>query len=62
MRSRANALPAADGCAADAYGDSFGANESTAHRRTNHRTADTHRGACYGYKPTANHGAADGGS
>ena len=43
-------------CAADAYRYSFSANQSTAHRRTNHRVV------CHGYKPIANHGASDGGS
>jgi hypothetical protein len=61
LQVRADAHITADRCATDAYRDSCGANESTAHRRTNHRTADTHRVACYGYKPTTNHRATDGG-
>jgi hypothetical protein len=61
LHVRANAHITAD-CAADAYRDGFGANQCTANRRTCHRTADTHRVVCYGYKPTANHDAIDGGS
>ena len=63
LHVRTHAHITTDRCAADAYRDSFGANQSTtAHRRTNHRAADTYRVACHGYKPTANHGAIDGGS
>jgi hypothetical protein len=62
LHVRTHAHITTDRCAADAYRNSFGANESTAHHRTNQRTADIYRAVCYSYKPIANHGATNGGS
>jgi hypothetical protein len=52
LHIRANARIISDYGAADAYRDSFGANESPANRRN----------VCYSYKSVANHGAVDGAS